>query len=638
MSEQPEKKKPAQLYITRGATISHLGRDYQVLRVVDLNMVLAREPSSGEKVLLKIGTLEAPAQLEATRSGSPARDLEDISAEEWESAERKLALIEPLLQPREGRTREDYRQAAEAAGVSTMTIYRWVSEYRASGTLSALLPVRRRGGSGKSRLSKEVLLIVEGYVKTKYLTLQKPSPSAAAKEIRRLCSNAQLSPLPAASTIYRHLGWISEQEKLKRREGSKAAREKFAIHKSPIPGADWPLAITQMDHTLLPIMIVDDDHRQPIGRPWITLLIDVYSRVCLGMYLTLDGPSAMSAGMCVAHAILPKDAWMSRLGLSDLEWPFWGVMDVLHMDNAKEFRGNMLSVAAREYHFDLHLRPVKVPHYGAHIERLMGTVSEGLKTMAGAAFSNPGERGEYDSEGNACMTFDKLEKWLVLFFARYHRDIHTGIGTTPLAKWSEGIFGTKKTPGRGLPSRRTDEEKLRIDFMPFVERTVQDYGVVVDKLHYFHDVLRPWAGAPDPDHPKHKRLFRFRYDPRDISVLYFFDSDVGRYCPIPYRNTSLPPVSIWEFRSAKKKADELGLHDYDERVVFDIINRQRAIEDEEAAKTKSARVARQKRVQHEKARKTKKVELPTVSQPAPSAPPRVIPGYNPDEIFPVDDE
>ncbi|MCE3005943.1 MAG: helix-turn-helix domain-containing protein, partial [Rickettsiales bacterium] len=69
----------------------------------------------------------------------------------------------------------DYRQAAEAAGVSTMTIYRWVNEYRASGTLSALLPARRSGGSGKSRLSKEVLLIIEDYFKTKYLTLQKPS-------------------------------------------------------------------------------------------------------------------------------------------------------------------------------------------------------------------------------------------------------------------------------------------------------------------------------------------------------------------------------------------------------------------------------------------------------------------------------
>lgn len=638
MSTPPEKKKPTLLHITRGATVSHQGRDYQVLRVVDLNMVLAREPSSGEKVLLKIGTLEAPAQLEDPRLGASARDLEDVSEDEWAIAESKLALIEPLSNSRDVRTREDYKKAAEAAGVSTATIYRWVSDYRVSGTLTSLLPVRRGGGRGKSRLSKEVLLIIEDYFKTKYLSLQKPSASAAAREIRRLCSNAQLSPLPAASTIYRHLGWISDEEKLKRREGSKAAREKFAIHRNPIPDADWPLAITQMDHTLLPIMIVDDEHRKPIGRPWITLLIDVYSRVCLGMYLSMDDPSAMSAGMCVAHAILPKDAWMARLGLSDIEWPFWGVMDVLHMDNAREFRGNMLRVAAKEYNFDLHLRPVKVPHYGAHIERLMGTVSQGLKEMEGAAFSGPTERGEYDSEGRACMTFDKLEKWLVLFFARYHRDIHTGIGTTPLAKWREGILGTRKTPGRGLPPRRTDEEKLRIDFMPFIERTVQDYGVVFDKLHYFHDVLRPWVSAPDPDHPKHKRLFRFRYDPRDISVLYFFDPSLGRYYPIPYRNTSLPPVSIWEFRAAKKKADELGLPDYDERVVFDIINRQRAIEDEEAAKTKSARVARQKRVQHEKARKVKKVEMPTASRPAPSAPPQVVPGYNPDEIEPVDDE
>jgi putative transposase len=175
MSTQSEKKKPPQLYITRGATVSHLGRDYQVLRVVDLNVVMAREPSSGEMVMLKIGTLEAPTQLETSRSGAPARDLEDISTEEWEIAEHKLAIIEPLFQSRQRRTREDYRQAAEAAGVSTMTIYRWVNEYRASGTLSALLPARRSGGSGKSRLSKEVLLIIEDYFKTKYLTLQKPS-------------------------------------------------------------------------------------------------------------------------------------------------------------------------------------------------------------------------------------------------------------------------------------------------------------------------------------------------------------------------------------------------------------------------------------------------------------------------------
>ncbi|MDR6213255.1 hypothetical protein [Paracidovorax wautersii] len=320
-------------------------------------------------------------------------------------------------------------------------------------------------------------LIVDSYIQGRHLTLQKPSIAEGAREIRRLCDAAGLTPLPSISTVYRHLSWIDGQERVKRREGAREARQRFAVNKGSIPDAEWPLAMVQMDHTLLPVIIVDDEHRKSINRAWITLAIDVNSRVCLGMHLSLDPPSAMSAGMCMSHAILPKEAWMARLGCADIEWPFYGVMDVLHMDNAREFRGRMLLAAGKEYHIDIHLRPVKQPHYGAYIERLMGTVSQELKAVKGATFSGPTEKGEYDAEGNACMTFDELEKWLVIMFARYHRDIHSGIGTTPLAKWREGILGTKKKPGRGLPARRTDTEKVRLDFMPYEERTVQDYGV-----------------------------------------------------------------------------------------------------------------------------------------------------------------
>lgn len=635
---KPPKTKPAVLYITKGATVSREGRDYEVLHIVDLNQVMARDPASGEKVILKLGTLEPPTRLGPPPEGPVGPDLENVPQEDWQAAEAKFKLIEPLMDGRRGRSRGDYKEVADKAGVDTATIYRWVSDYRNSGTLSALLPVHRSGGRGKGRLSAKVELIIQAYVKDQFLTLQKPTPAAAAREIRRLCSNAKLSPLPATTTVYRHLGWLSEHEKMKRREGAKAAREKFAIHKNPIPDAEWPLAIVQMDHTLLPIMIVDDEHRLPIARPWVTLAIDVFSRVCLGMYLALDSPSAMSAGMCVSHAILPKESWMARTGFGDIEWPFYGVMDVLHMDNAREFKGNMLRFAAKEYLIDLQLRPVKKPHYGAHIERLMGTVSEGLKAMAGATFSGPKEKGVYDAEGNACVTIDELEKWLVLFFSRYHRDIHTGIGTTPLTKWREGILGTKDKLGRGIPPRRTDGEKLRIDFMPYEERTIQDYGVVIDKLHYFHDVLRPWVSAPDPEHPRHKRKFRFRFDPRDISALYFFDPDTKRYFAVPYRDTSLPPVSIWELRAAKRRAADLGMVDYDERALFELINRQRAIEEAAAVRTKAARTARQKRSQHAKARKAKQAELPTVAVVAPTQPPPVLDGYDPSEIRPLEDD
>ena len=114
------------------------------------------------------------------------------------------------------------------------------------------------------------------------------------------------------------------------------------------------------------------------------------------------------------------------------------------------------------------------------------------------------------------------------------------IGSVP----HQALLGTGKRPGRGLPDRRLDEEVIRINFTPYFERTIQDYGVVIDDVHYYHDVLRPWINTPHPEYPKHKRKFRFHRDPRDISQLYFFDEIARRYYAIPYRDTSLPPAAV----------------------------------------------------------------------------------------------
>jgi len=490
----------------------------------------------------------------------------------------------------------------------------------------------------KGRLSPEVETILKDCIENFHLTQQKVSIAATTVEVRRRCNNAGI-PMPAATTVRRHIEWIDEQTRIKQREGDRVAKLRFDPKIGKIPDANWPLAIVQMDHTLLPVIIVDDEHRRPINRAWITLAIDVFSRMCVGMYLTLDPPSAMSAGMCVLHAIFPKNKWLLRLGMSDLEWPCYGVMDTLHMDNAREFRGDMLKAAGAEYDIDVTLRPVKKPHYGAHIERLMGTVSEELKSVRGATFSGIKEKGDYDAEGNACMTLSELEKWLVLVFARYHSNIHRGIGTTPLTKWREGIFGTKTTPGRGLQLIRLDEEKARMDFMPFEERTIQDYGVLLDKIYYYHDVLRPWINSRDPANPKLARLFRFRRDPRDISQLYFFDPDMRKYYAIPYRDSGLPVTSIWEWRETQKRTRDLGIQDYDERTKFTYLNRQRDLEADAAQKTKQARHAQQVKKEHRKARVIKnEIELPEVSNPTVSAEPPALPGYDRSKVRPLDDE
>ncbi|MFC5429460.1 helix-turn-helix domain-containing protein [Paraburkholderia denitrificans] len=629
---------PAQFFIQKGATISSNGRDYIITAIADINLVFARDIESKAKVLLKIGDIGPPRLVHKPLTDeSVERDLLGVPADQWAIAEERRQLIAPLLDSYYHRSNALAYQLAARAGVSKTTIYRWLAEFRNSGLLSSLLPnASERGGRGKARISAEVETVIRDCIENFHDTMQNRTIAETITEIRRRCTNAGLPP-PAINTIRIRLQRTDGHERVGKRNGPAAAHDQFAPIISSIPDANWPLAMVQVDHTLLPVIIVDDIHRKSIRRAWITLAIDVFSRVCLGMHLSLDAPSAMSAGMCISHAILPKEQWLNRIGTTVAEWPFWGTMGILHMDNAREFRGNMLNRACQEYDIDLHLRPVKKPRYGAHIERLMGTVSQGLKGLKGATFSGPDEKGKYDAEGNACMTFSELEKWLILFFARYHRKRHSGIRMPPLDKWREGLLGNGTQPGRGLPVRRTDGEQLRINFMPFEERTVQNYGVVIDDVHYYHDVLRPYINAPHPEFPRHRRKFRFHRDPRDISVLYFYDEISRRYCAIPYRDTSLPPASIWELRDARQQASERGISQENEKAVFALLNEQRRLEEDAAAKTKSARRAQQRRTQHAIARQHKTEDLPSVSQ-IESSPPLAVRGYDPDAVVPMEDD
>jgi putative transposase len=615
------------LLLEEGQLIRHGASEYVITKIVDMSQVLARNLDTGKKEVLPIWGLAPALDVEEKDAKKePVRDLEDVSEEDWEYAKSCLEIIKPLL-VRQPRGSNPIDKIVQSSGFSRPTIYRWLRFYRNTGLLSSLLPTKRSGGRGRGRLSADIEAIIQDRVTNFYLTDQQPSIIATVREVRRLCSNAGLA-LPHELTIRKRIEWIEERERITKRRGRRAAIQRFEPNEGSVPESDWPLAMVQIDHTLVNVIVVHEETRKPINRPWITLAIDVYSRMIMGMYLTFDEPSAMSAGMCVSHAILPKEKWLADHDLDNLEWPCWGVMGTLHMDNAREFRGNMLKVACHEYGVDLMLRPVKTPRYGGHIERLMGTLSTELSTLPGATFSNPKQRGEYDSEAKAVMDINELERWLALFVAKYHNRLHTGIGMSPAQKYREGLLGGNGRPPRGLPARRMDDEKVRIDFMPIVERTIQPYGVVIDDIHYFADVLRPWVGVADPDNPKASRLFRFRRDPRG-GQLYFFDPLSEHYFVIPYRDASLPPVSIHELRDARKAAKAAGYKDLDERKIFEFVNQQHEVVDQATDKTKSARVKHQKRIHNEKRLKKTAKDLPKTTATAQPAEPPVIPGYNP---------
>jgi putative transposase len=93
----------------------------------------------------------------------------------------------------------------------------------------------------------------------------------------------------------------------------------------------------------------------------------------VGLYLALEAPSATSVALCLAHAILPKDGWLSERGIAG-EWGAAGVPECLHLDNGREFHSEALRRGCEQYGIALEYRPVRTPHYGGHIERLIGTM------------------------------------------------------------------------------------------------------------------------------------------------------------------------------------------------------------------------------------------------------------------------
>jgi putative transposase len=632
------KSSPALLRLEKGELVNYNGQEYVITKAIDLSKVLAKNILSKETQVLEIRHLTPWVVKQDDKTKKQLTELTDIPDEEWQFARQRLKIIEPLLSGMEWGSAA-VAKIAKNSGYSVPTIYRWIKTYTDSGLLSDLLPNKGGWKAGKWRLNDEVEAIIKERIENYYLTDQRRSVAATTSEIQRLCFNAGLGK-PHWKTVKRRINAISERERYEKRYSKRAARQIFDPIEGSVPNAEWPLALVEIDHTPLPVMIVHDVTRRSIGRPYVTLSIDVYSRVIPGMELTLEAPSGMSAGLCVSHSILPKEKWLAEdVGLPDVEWPIWGVMGILHMDNAREFRGKMIEAACLEYHIDPQFRVAKTPHYGGHIERLMGTASEKLKTLDGTTFSNPTERGDYDSEIRATMTLHELEQWLVLFIAKYHRTPHAGINDeTPLDRYRNGLLGGDGKLPRGLPARGYDEEKLRIDFMPFEERTVQSYGVVIGDLFYFADVLRPWVNAPDPENPKRKRLFKFKRNPHDISRLYFFDPTAKRYYVIPYRNTSFPPISLWDYNDARKAAKKAGVKKLDENIIFEYANKQQEIQDQAALKTKAARREDQRKIQHAKSRKKNEKELPkAIKTEAPAIPP-VIPGYDPNRKSHFDDE
>jgi putative transposase len=494
------------------------------------------------------------------------------SDEAWAEAVRREAVIRPLAgAPR--LSKAAIGVAARTLGLSAPRVYGLLRAFRQQPVTASLLPTRPGPTKGTRRLAGAIEAKIDAAIEAVYFKPERPTLRRTLREVRQDCRDAGLAP-PSIKALRARVSARSLRERAAARDGTETAGSHFRQVHGGLR-TERPLQIVQIDHTKVDIMLVDDITRACIGRPWLTLVLDVHTRLVAGLYLSLDPPSAAGTALAVAHAILPKAKWLTDRGVT-LAWPVHGIPELIHVDNGREFHSRAFTRGCQQHGIRLAYRPPATPRFGGHIERLMGTLMGRVHALPGTTFSNVAARRAYDAEAKAVLTFREFERVLVLeVLGPYHNEVHAALGRPPVAAWTDGMAGIELR----LPS---DPDRLVRDFLPFEERLARRDGIRLFGIQYQDGALAHLVGTT--------AKLRVKYDPRDLSAV-FVELPSGGDVRVPYADFSRPAITLWEHREACRQLHAAGRRQVDEHAVFAAVAEQRQVLAAAYEKSKAARRA-----------------------------------------------
>jgi putative transposase len=435
-----------------------------------------------------------------------------------------------------------------ALDVSKSYLYRLAKTYdEALGPLSMAL--RSRGRKvGVTRLDEEIEVIISDATKKIY-TSKAANYSKVWVEVDVTCKEKGIES-PCKDTVVRRVKLLlSEKERTNIKHGKDAASQIYSAR----PGKKKvvrPLQWVQMDHTLVDVILLDDDRVNVIGRPWLTVVIDIYTRVILGYYISLHAPSAVSVACALSHAILSKTEFAKGLGLEPMDYLFYGQPEVLHMDNAAEFTSPKFKAGCASFGIQTEYRPYGRKHYGGHVERLIGTfMTTKVHCLKGTTMSNAVARRGIDSAKSATMTFSDFTRWFAREVVVYHSTVHSEMKVSPSRRWSDYYAPTGGIP---FPPKIHQPERLKLYFMPEEVRKINPDGIKLHGETYWDPILSSFVGT-------HNAIVK--YDPFNLDEVWV--KLAGDFCSVRLSDLTRHAATFEEYRASRmhRKAIRAGAID-----------------------------------------------------------------------------
>ena len=199
-------------------------------------------------------------------------------------------------------------------------------------------------GNSAAKLPETSRTLIEETITADYETLKQKTVYASWLALKLACDQKGVV-LPSYKTYRLAIRRRPVVEQTLKRQGPRAAYQQEAAYwelefRTP-PHGDRPFEIAHIDHTELDVECVCGRTGRGLGRPWLTLLTDAYSRRMLALYLTFDAPSYRSCMMvlreCVRrHSRLPQ---------------------IIVVDGGREFQGTYFETLLARYEVTKKTRP-----------------------------------------------------------------------------------------------------------------------------------------------------------------------------------------------------------------------------------------------------------------------------------------
>lgn len=320
------------------------------------------------------------------------------------------------------------------------TVQKWRRQYLRAGDFSCFARKDGRTQYRARQYPEKVEKLVTKVILNCYANDRKPRMSQA---YRTLLAEAQgefmvsleqaKSMMPSYRTFVRRIEESDHYAVLSKRLGKYQIRRMSGYGKR----IGYPRFIggrVEVDCTPADVMVYDEklDH---CYRPWLMVMIDVYTRCIIAWDLSSTAPSASKFARVFRNAI-GADGYRYRC-----------VPSMMVVDNGSEFVNGELRTQIRTFGSRVEFAPPRTPKGKSFCERFFGTANEHFfHQLGGTTKSNPKDKGDYNPEDHVTYTIETLNERWEEFLEVYHNDYHRGLEDTPSLFWDDVTSTPENTP------------------------------------------------------------------------------------------------------------------------------------------------------------------------------------------------